>query len=391
MIQGVDVSTHNGKVNWQKAKNTGLDFAMLRCGYGSNIKSQDDAQFERNVSECDRLGIPWGAYLYSYALTANDAKSELQHILRVMSGKKPTLPIFIDMEDADGYKKKHGGVPSKSVNTQIVKTVCNGLTEAGYMAGYYCNRDWYYNHLNTENLTQYEFWYARPGVSKPDLACDIWQNNFDTTGGSWPGANLSSGGCDTNVLYADYLSSKGPSKPQETIYAPDGSPYTSDTTATLGLAKGAQYQLEVQCSAGRPNVVAGNGSVVDVSFKSQIGDKYYFTLTGKGTVGESTGIYINGGKSPCFNTEMISAVQSDTTVDMKLEKGKCYTMLLRSTNKPTVTLGSSGIATVAGVFQNAPNKNEWLVPIVAWGVGKTGVYTQVNAEPAVKQFVLEGV
>ena len=116
---GIDVSKHNGKVDWPTAKAAGLNFAMIRCGYGSDMASQDDQQWERNVKECDRLGIPWGAYLYSYALNANDAKSELQHALRLLKGKKPTYPVFIDMEDADGYKANHGGTPSKSTNTAI--------------------------------------------------------------------------------------------------------------------------------------------------------------------------------------------------------------------------------------------------------------------------------
>ena len=148
MKNGIDVSKHNGKVDWPTAKAAGLNFAMLRCGFGSDIKSQDDQQWERNVKECDRLGIPWGAYLYSYALNANDAKSELQHALRLLKGKKPTYPIFIDMEDADDYKDNHGGIPSKATNTQIIKTFCDGIKAAGYKPGYYCNRDWYYNRID---------------------------------------------------------------------------------------------------------------------------------------------------------------------------------------------------------------------------------------------------
>ena len=62
MKKGIDVSNHNGKVDWKSAKNAGLQFAMLRCGYGSDISSQDDSQFARNVSECEKYGIPWGAY-----------------------------------------------------------------------------------------------------------------------------------------------------------------------------------------------------------------------------------------------------------------------------------------------------------------------------------------
>ena len=68
--KGIDVSYCNGRVNWNVAKN-GLNFAILQLGYGSDSTSQDDAQFTRNVSECERLHIPWGGYLYSYAMSTS--------------------------------------------------------------------------------------------------------------------------------------------------------------------------------------------------------------------------------------------------------------------------------------------------------------------------------
>lgn len=203
-MKGIDVSRYNGNVDWETAKAAGLEFAILRCGYGSDEASQDDGQFARNVQECDRLSIPWGAYLYSYALNLADAKSELQHILRLLRGKKPLFPIYLDMEDADGYKQKNG-MPSRQMLTDIVKTVCSGLDDAGYLSGYYVNRDWYYNRIYPDQLKQYAFWYARPGVEKPDLSCGLWQDEFPSTGGKWPGANIpDSGGCDTDKSFVDY-------------------------------------------------------------------------------------------------------------------------------------------------------------------------------------------
>ena len=385
MKKGIDVSNHNGKVDWKAAKNAGLDFAMLRCGYGSDISSQDDSQFARNVSECEKYGIPWGAYLYSYALTADNAKSELSHALRLLKGKRPTYPVFIDMEDADGYKRKHGGIPSKATNTAIIQTFCDGIKAAGFKAGYYVNRDWYYNYIEPAKLTGYAFWYARPGVSKPDLTCDIWQDNFDSTGGSWPGANLSSGGCDTDVAYTVYGETEKDTEPGP---APSGSAFTSDTTGKLNLTKGGRYQLKVTCAAGRPSVVAGSGGVVVITYTAREGNAYLYRITGLGDVGSATGIYINGGKVSTFVVAIESACKSDTTMDMQLKVGTCYMIGLPAPVKPTVTCGTGGIACVAGVFQDGDGK--WLAPIVACGKGKTGVYTQISGESAVKRFVLEG-
>ena len=111
--KGVDISSVNGDVDIQKIKDAGYDFVMIRCGFGSDIKSQDDSQFENNVRKCEKIGMPWGTYLYSYALTVDEAKSEAEHVIRLLKNKKPSFPVAFDMEDADGYKSKNG-MPSNS-------------------------------------------------------------------------------------------------------------------------------------------------------------------------------------------------------------------------------------------------------------------------------------
>ena len=95
--RGIDVSYCNGRVDWNKAKAAGLQFAILQLGYGSDDTSQDDVQFNRNVKECERLHIPWGGYLYSYAMNESAAYSELNHALRLVKNHHPSYPIFIDL------------------------------------------------------------------------------------------------------------------------------------------------------------------------------------------------------------------------------------------------------------------------------------------------------
>ena len=85
--KGIDVSKHQGVIDWDKVKASGkVNFAMIRVGVGSDIASQDDAQAVRNMTECERVGLPYGVYLYSYALSTNEAESEAKHVLRVISG-----------------------------------------------------------------------------------------------------------------------------------------------------------------------------------------------------------------------------------------------------------------------------------------------------------------
>lgn len=195
-MKGIDVSEHNGEIDWNKAKAAGLQFAILRCGFGQDEIGQDDKQFIRNATECERLGIPYGVYLYSYALNVGAIQGEINHVLRLLNGRTLSYPVYIDMEDADNYKANHGGIPSKQTNTDMIKAFCEAMLKVGYQAGYYCNKDWYENYICPEQLTNYSFWFARPGISQPDLKCHIWQNQFGEHGGCWEGA----GQCDLDII-----------------------------------------------------------------------------------------------------------------------------------------------------------------------------------------------
>ena len=90
-----DISAANGNIDITKIKNAGYEFEMIKCGIGSDIASQDDKQFENNVMKCEAAGLPWGVYLYSYALNTIEAKSEAQHVLRLLKGKNRPCPSHL--------------------------------------------------------------------------------------------------------------------------------------------------------------------------------------------------------------------------------------------------------------------------------------------------------
>ena len=94
----IDVSEHQGKIDWEKVKPQ-IDGAILRCGYGMDIERQDDTYFRRNADECTRLGIPFGVYLYSYADSVEKARSEAAHVLRLIEGYKLSYPVYLDLEE----------------------------------------------------------------------------------------------------------------------------------------------------------------------------------------------------------------------------------------------------------------------------------------------------
>ena len=92
IARGIDVSEHNGKIDWEKVKSSGIDFAIIRCGYGMDLPKQDDKYWQYNVTECERLGIPYGVYIYSYADSTDRAASEADHVLRLLKGHTPSYP-----------------------------------------------------------------------------------------------------------------------------------------------------------------------------------------------------------------------------------------------------------------------------------------------------------
>lgn len=179
MYKGIDVSSHQGKIDWDKVKNSGVQFAMLRAGYGSNTETQTDKFVLENARECNRLGIPYGLYLYSYALTESSVHSEVQHMIRVAKQVNATLGYYFDMEDADNYKANHGLNPRQ--NGQRLTNFCRifiyGMKEAGYdNVGVYANYDYFKNILDLQSLRKCgKIWLAHWNRLSPSLVCDIWQ------------------------------------------------------------------------------------------------------------------------------------------------------------------------------------------------------------------------
>lgn len=131
MMNGIDVSKWQGsKIDWAKVKAAGIDYAILRAGYGSYI-SQKDPTFERNYAECKRLGIPVGVYWYVYAKTLDGIKQEVKTLLEAIKGKQFEYPIYLDIENEAQTSM------TKAALTQMIETGCTALEQAGYFAGVY--------------------------------------------------------------------------------------------------------------------------------------------------------------------------------------------------------------------------------------------------------------
>lgn len=202
MTKGIDVSKHNGKIDWDAVKSSGLiDFAIIRSGFGVSSPNQKDPYFEYNYAECKRLGIPVGVYHYSYATTTSSASSEADFVLELLKDKQFEYPIYFDIEEERHVKL------SRDLCTQIVQTFCTSLETAGYWAGVYSFDSFFGSNLDASIRKRYATWVARtPKKAKddgktiliPSFEAGIHQYSFR---GSVPGI---SGEVDLDICYQNY-------------------------------------------------------------------------------------------------------------------------------------------------------------------------------------------
>ncbi|MDR0986789.1 MAG: glycoside hydrolase family 25 protein [Ruminococcus sp.] len=189
----IDVSKHNGKINWKKVKADGIEGAIIRAGYG-RVATQKDTCFESNYAGARAAGLIIGSYWYSYAISEATAKAEAEAFLSVIKGKCFDLPVYIDIEDQCQLKL------TKAECTAIVNTFCEVMEKAGYFCGVYSFDSFFASHLSTDIPKRYSIWAARVENEKPSFVTtyDIWQY-------SWKG-NIDgiTGHVDMNICYKDF-------------------------------------------------------------------------------------------------------------------------------------------------------------------------------------------
>ncbi len=176
---GIDVSNHNGTLDWEAIKNNGIDFAIIRVGWGDNEEYQHDPEARRNIRECERLGIPYGVYIYSYAISEKEVENEVDHVCTMIDGYYPPLGIWFDMEDADYYKDRHNFNPythGSQLTSYCIKFMSMMYSRGYDVVGVYANLDYFRNVLDYDAIAANGYiWLARWGSSEPGLSCDIWQ------------------------------------------------------------------------------------------------------------------------------------------------------------------------------------------------------------------------
>lgn len=234
----IDVSGHDGLIDWDSAKEH-IEGVIIRIGYGNDYAYQDDKQAVQNMDECERLGIPYGVYIYSYAMTMQETESEISHTLRMLKGRNPVRGVWFDMEDADEYKKNHGMDVYSEEDRTLLTDICIRFIEEmhsrGYITGVYANYDYYKNVLDTNRLSMTEgfnMWLAHWDVEEPDMDCMMWQ---------FGAYRIGDHEFDGNIYYADY------SSPYKDAYI--------ETSAQAGRKVNVIYQAQIDGDYWLPQVI----------------------------------------------------------------------------------------------------------------------------------------
>ena len=193
---GIDVSQWNGNIDWNKARDAGVDYAIIRCGWGDDYTFQDDTKFLQNVAGARAAGVPIGVYIYSYAYSTSQASSEAAHTIRLLkaAGLKPSdVPygVYYDLEESSV-----GSVANRGLLASMSTTYCSSIKAAGYRPGVYSSLWWWNNYLTDPVFNNWSRWVAQWNTSCTYLGTyDMWQCS---SVGSVPGI---SGSVDMDVYY----------------------------------------------------------------------------------------------------------------------------------------------------------------------------------------------
>ena len=207
---GIDVSKHNGNIDWKQVKNSGIDFAIIRAGfrgYGTEGTLNEDTLFVQNMQGAISNGIEVGVYFYSQAINEEEAVQEAEMTIRMIKdngfANDITFPVIIDCEASSG----RGDKISVEQRTQNIIAFCEKIKQEGYKPMLYSNKNWLEEYIDTSKLSEYDIWLAHytgttDPVNNPSSykgTYHIWQY---TSSGSVPGISTN---VDINIAYKKYF------------------------------------------------------------------------------------------------------------------------------------------------------------------------------------------
>lgn len=194
---GIDISRHNGKIDWNAVKSSGVDYVIIRCGYRGSSSGAliTDQNFQSNIKGATAAGLKVGIYVFSQAVNEVEAVKEASLAVSLAKGYKLTYPIFIDTESSGGRADKI----DVATRTAVVNAFCQTVQSAGYQAGIYASKSWFETKLSMGSVGNYRIWLAQYAAAPTYSGrYDMWQYSSK---GTISGIN---GKVDLNLSYLAY-------------------------------------------------------------------------------------------------------------------------------------------------------------------------------------------
>lgn len=194
---GIDISRHNGKIDWNAVKSSGVDYVIIRCGYRGSSSGAliTDQNFQSNIKGATAAGLKVGIYVFSQAINEVEAVKEASLAVSLAKGYKLTYPIFIDTESSGGRADKI----DVATRTAVVNAFCQTVQSAGYQAGIYASKSWFETKLSMGSVGNYRIWLAQYAAAPTYSGrYDMWQYSSK---GTISGIN---GKVDLNLSYLAY-------------------------------------------------------------------------------------------------------------------------------------------------------------------------------------------
>lgn len=194
---GIDISRHNGNIDWNAVKASGVDYVIIRCGYRGSATGVliEDENFKKNIRNATAAGLKVGIYVFSQAINEVEAVKEASLAVSLAKGYNLTYPIFIDTESSGGRADKI----DVATRTAVVNAFCQTVASAGYQPGIYASKSWFETKLNMGAIGNYKIWLAQYSAAPTYKGrYDMWQY---TSKGKISGIK---GNVDLNYSYLGY-------------------------------------------------------------------------------------------------------------------------------------------------------------------------------------------
>lgn len=204
-LPGIDVSSHQGEIDWEQVAGAGMEFAMIRAGfrgYGQQGTLNLDEQFHSNIRGALDAGLDVGVYFFSQATNVWEAEEEAELLLEELEGYAVAYPVVFDWERIHNNSARTDGVPGKTVSL-MAQAFCGKIAQAGYIPGVYFNQDMAYLELDLGDLEENVFWLAEYD-DRPEFYYhfDLWQYSSK---GQIPGVSTP---VDLNLSFRDFGAEK---------------------------------------------------------------------------------------------------------------------------------------------------------------------------------------